>query len=281
MLSVLLNCNEEKTFVVYHILCSPDFDELSINIYKSLFNNFSHNVEMIFYNMGNHFMKHKNTRWSQTTFYRILTPLFINEDRIIHLDGDTLTFSDLSEMYNLDFDDNYILGFYEIISNGLDYLGLNSTSYFNAGVTLFNLKKLREDNKTFELIELCNSDVELTEVDQTALNYLLYPKIGRLPSKYGIFNFEDESDLKLYYNLLRTKVPLNELEEALNNPGIIHLILCKPKPWFPNSNYMKEFTDCEQRHDCSCAKYFNLWHSIANLTDYYEEILNFTGVKFE
>jgi len=281
MLSVLLNCNEKKTFVVYHILCSPDFDEKSFDIYKSLFTNFSHNLEMIFYNMGNHFMKRKNTHWSQSTFYRILTPLFINEDRIIHLDGDTLTFSDLSEMYNLDFDDNYILGFYEIISNGLDYLGLNSTSYFNAGVALFNLKKLREDNKTFDLYKLCNTDIELTEVDQTALNYLLYPKIGRLPSKYGIFNFEDESDLKIYYNLLRTKVPMSELEDALNNPGIIHFILCKPKPWFPNSDYMKEFTGCEERHNCSCAKYFNIWHSIANLTDYYDEISNFTGVKLE
>ena len=63
---------------------------------------------------------------------------------------------------------------------------------------------------------------------------------------------------------------MSELEDALNNPGIIHFILCKPKPWFPNSDYMKEFTSCEERNNCSCAKYSNIWHSIANLTDYYE-----------
>ena len=56
MYSLLLNCNKRKTFIIYHLLCSPDFDEISINIYKSLFNHFSHNIEMIFYNMGNHFI---------------------------------------------------------------------------------------------------------------------------------------------------------------------------------------------------------------------------------
>ena len=279
MYSLLLNCNKRKTFIIYHLLCSPDFDEISINIYKSLVKHFSHNIEMIFYNMGNHFIKHRNTGWSQSSFYRILTPFFINSDRLIHLDGDTLIFTDLYEMYNLDFNDNYILGLYEINSNGLDYLGLNSSIYINAGVALLNLKKMRQGKKIFELIKMCNSDIKLTQVDQTAINYVLYPKIGRLPSKYGMFNFEDKNDLLVYHNLLRTKVPMNELEDALNNPGIIHFILCRPKPWFRNSTYNKDFTSCSKRKNCSCEKYFNLWHSFASKMDNYNEIVNFIGIN--
>ena len=277
MFSLLYNCNKDKSFIIYHILCSPDFNENSTSIFKSLFKNFSHNVEMIFYNMGNSFNNRRYVRFSQATFFRILTPLFIDSDRIIHLDGDTLIFSDLNEMYNLDFNDNYILGLYDFFSFGIDYLGLNSKIYINAGVTLFNLKKLREDNKVFELLNLTNSDTKLVNDDQSALNYVLHPKIGRLPSKYAMFNFEDKSDLNIYLEKIRTKIPIEELEESFNNTAIIHIVLCFPKPWFHNSIYTKDNTNCLKRRNCSCEKYHKLWHSIANKTEYYNEIKNFTG----
>jgi lipopolysaccharide biosynthesis glycosyltransferase len=172
-----------------------------------------------------------------------------------------------------------MLGFCDVFSAGIDYLGIKSTIYINAGVALFNLEKMRKDNKTFELLNLTNSNVSLISVDQTALNFVLYPKIGRLPSKFCIFNFEDNSDLNFYLKLIRTKVPLEELKEAFNKPAIIHFQLCYPKPWFYNSLYKKEYTNCGQRHNCSCAKYFDLWHSIANNTDYYEEMKNLMDIK--
>jgi lipopolysaccharide biosynthesis glycosyltransferase len=107
MFSLLSNCNKDKTFIIYHILCTPDFDLSSIPIFLSLVKKFSHNVEMIFYNMGNNFIKYEKSFYSQATYYRLLVSLFIDADRIIHLDGDTLIFSDLNEMFNLDFHDNY------------------------------------------------------------------------------------------------------------------------------------------------------------------------------
>lgn len=61
--SVLLNCNKEKTFIIFHILVTPDFDESSISIFKSLFKKFSRNVEIIIYNMGNHFLNRKTERY--------------------------------------------------------------------------------------------------------------------------------------------------------------------------------------------------------------------------
>ena len=183
MNSVLLNC-KKTTFIIFHILCSSDFNESSLVIFKSLLNKFSHNMEMIFYNMGNHFIHHINPRISQAAYYRLLTPLFINSDRLIHLDGDTLTFSDLNEMYNLNFNDNYILGIYDILNDGIDYLGIKSEIYINSGVILLGLKKLRDDKKVFEFVNLIDSGKQLKNEDQTVINYLLYPKIGRLPSKF-------------------------------------------------------------------------------------------------
>ena len=126
---------------------------------------------------------------------------------------------------------------------------------------------------------MCNIDIKLTQVAQTAINYVLYPNIGRLPSKYGIYNFEDKNDLNVYYNLLRTKIPMDELEDALINPTIVHFILCWPKPWSRNSSYNKDLTYCSKRKNCSCEKYYHLWHNIAKKMDNYDEIINAIGIN--
>ena len=279
MYSLLSNCNKDKTFVIYHILCTPDFNTSSIIIFKSLINKFSQNVELIFYNMGNNLIEYKNSSFTQVTYYRLYTSLFIDADRIIHLDGDTLVFSDLNEMFNLDFNNNYILGFYDILSDGIDYLRLKSNIYINAGVILINLKKMRKDKIIFQIIKMLESHIHLRNDDQTIFNYLLYPKIGRLPSKYGIWNFGDKSDINIYLSHLRTKISIKELEEAFKSPIIVHSVLCFPKPWFVRSNFTRRYTNCKRRNNCSCTKYINLWHSIAKRTEYYEEISNFTGIK--
>ena len=279
MYSLLSNSDKNKTFIIYHILCTPDFKESSLTIFISLVSKFSHNVEMIFYKMGNILIKYEKTFYTQATYYRLFIPLFIDTDRIIHLDGDTLIFSDLTNMYKLDFNDNYVLGFLDIISSAIDYLGLKSNIYINAGVILINLKKIREDKKIFEIINILNSKKKLRNNDQTIINYLFYPKIGRLPSKYGIFNFNDNSDIKFYLSRLRTKISFNELQDAFTKPIIMHNVLCYPKLWFINSKYSKFNTKCHEKNNCSCTKYIKLWHSIAKRTDYYEEISYFTGLK--
>ena len=56
MQSLLMNCDKNSTFIVYHLLCTSDFNELFITILKSLFISFPNNLEMIFYNMGNIFL---------------------------------------------------------------------------------------------------------------------------------------------------------------------------------------------------------------------------------
>ena len=276
MNSVLLNINKDKSFITYHLLCSPDVNSNNITYLKSFMDDYSNNLEMIFYNMTTLAEARKNCYLSKSTFFRLYSPLFINSDRIIYLDGDTLTFDDLSEMYNLDFKDNYILGFFDIISYGVDYLGIRSERYINAGVVLFNLKKVREDNIIKNIIDSINNEkLALHNNDQTLLNYLLYLKIDKFPLKFGIFNFEGKSDFGPYLSRIRTKIDANELEDAIKNPVIIHHVLCTPKIWYPNPSYIVGNTGCNKRGNCSCNKYHDLWHSFANKTKYYNEILQY------
>ena len=272
ILSVLINCNKEKTFITYHILCAPDVTEISLSILKSLIQKYYSNLEMIFYNMGNIFMNRNDRRISQAAFYRIISPIIIDVKKIIYLDGDTLTLKDLYDMYKIEFNDNYILGFLDIQSGGVDFLGVKSEKYINAGVILLNLEKIRKDNKIYDLINLVNRRVSLPSQDQTVMNYIFYPKIGILPSQYGIWNFYNKNDIKRYISYLRTKIDINEVEEAFENPAIFHNVLCWPKIWSRDTQY----TFCEKNGNCSCIQYHNLWHSYAKQTNYYPKIYNIT-----
>ena len=59
--------------------------------------------------------------------------------RIIYLDGDTLIFKDLLELYNLPFKNNYILGEPAPFHKFPEKFSKNSTIYINVGVSLINL----------------------------------------------------------------------------------------------------------------------------------------------
>ena len=268
MESVLSNCDKQKTFITYHILCAPDVRENSLIILKSLMKRYSSNLEMVFYGMGNNFMYLKHTRLSQVTYYRLLLALFINSDRILYLDGDTITYKDISVIFELDFKDTYVLGTLDYKSDGVDYLGLKSNIYINAGVILINLEKIRKDRKYIELINITRNK-RLENDDQTAMNYVFYPKIGRFPIKYNVFTFYDKSDINFYLRSLRTKVNVTLIKEALYDPMIMHSV-GGPKFW---QNHYKRF-DCSKKKDCSCDNYHCIWLSYANKTDYYQEIIS-------
>lgn len=275
--SILINCNKDKTFITFHILCSPDVKQITLSKFKYLFNRYSSNLEVIFYGMGNNFSNRNDKRLSQVTFYRLFIPIIINVDKIIYLDGDTLAFQDLTEMYQTPFNDNYILGFLGIQSFGIDYLGIKSKKYINTGVLLLNLKKIRKDNKCIYLLKIAYSNIKLMHNDNTLLNFIFYPKIGRLPLKFGIWNFGNIKDIEIYSKKIRQKINITEHEEVLKEPGLIHHVLCWPKPWSFKSMYSRRFTSCKSKRKCKCTKYHNLWYSYAKNNYYYKDILNFTG----
>lgn len=277
--SALANCNLNKTFLTYHILCGPDITKSSIFILRSLINEYPFNFEIIFYNMGNNFMEQYHKRITQAAYYRLLSPIIFDIDTMIYIDGDTLVLNDLSEMYKYPLDNNYVLGFLDFAYNTIDYLGIYTDKYINSGVLLLNLEKMRKDSKIFEIVEILKSKIYLDKQDQTLINYVFYPGVDRLPTKYVSFNFVDEEDIKIYLKNLRVKLEIEEFIEAMKSPTIIHLILCTPKVWFPKTKAKISLTGCKKRNDCKCEKDQNLWYYYANKTIFYEEIKRFYRKK--
>ena len=76
---------------------------------------------------------------------------------------------------------------------------------------------------------------------------------------------------------MRTKINTSEITESMEDPNIIHYILCRPKIWNAKSKYFLK--KCKERKDCSCLKSQKLWYSYANKTGYYKEIIKFYRIK--
>ena len=167
----------------------------------------------------------------------------------------------------------YVLGFLDILSGACDYLGLKSEKYINAGVILINLEKIRKDGKHFDILYMSLNHKNLKHQDQTIINYVLYPNIGLLPSKYGIFNFPTLFDIKyIYLKNIRQNLDLIELKESLKDPTIMHFVLCYPKVWFENSKFNGVSTRTGTLYNSKCEKFHKIWMKYAKLTHFFKEI---------
>ena len=177
---------------------------------------------------------------------------------MIHLDGDTIVFKDLWEMYNLPFKNNYLLAQRTRLHIFKDKIVTNYQ--INAGVILFNVEKIREENKDFEILYFLFKN-KFTE--QEALNYAAPPQIGYLPFKYGIWFMGNITLFKKYMEYSVTEsINITELKEALIEPTIVHVLLCYRKHWY------------RQKNNTNCIKYNKLFYNYANKTDYYQQIYN-------
>ena len=129
--------------------------------------------------------KFKNAKLSHhiktiAAYYRLILPeLLPNINKIIYLDGDTLTLDDLKEMYDINMDNYYYKGFLDIY---IEEFLPNNNNYICSGVLLINLENLRKDdiiNKMYDYMIKNNDNLE--HHDQTIINGVCSEKIGILP----------------------------------------------------------------------------------------------------
>ena len=76
---------------------------------------------------------------------------FLN--RIIYLDGDTIALTDLTELINLNMDNNIIMGFIDDGYNYTNIYGIKTAKYITAGVLLIDLKSMRNENITDKFMD--------------------------------------------------------------------------------------------------------------------------------
>ena len=106
------------------------------------------------------------------------TKIFPQLDRILSLDMDTVVNENISELWDLDLTNYYIAAVEE------QELSAQEGSYFNMGVAMLNLKKIREDKKDDEMIEALNT-YWYRYKEQDCFNEFFRGRTLILPSDYN------------------------------------------------------------------------------------------------
>lgn len=149
-------------------------------------------------------------------------------DKLLYMDGDVIVRKDLTEFYETDLEDNYAAAVKEV-----SYLKKDE-GLINAGIMLFNAKKMREDGMRDILVAKRKSLGDRGSMDQQTYNIVIRGKIRYLSIIYNCIPSKLIGDAKMDY----TMQELNRMYETnYRNAGqvvkdavIVHFATGN-KPW--------------------------------------------------
>lgn len=168
-----------------------------------------------------------------------LPQILEGEDKVLYIDGDTLIQGSLKDLYETDVEKVYVAAVEEPFdkkvegfSSFCDRIGLKRGSYFNSGVMLLNLAKMREENVSGKLLEYRIHRMNYF-MDQDCLNAVLGEKIIFLPCIYNfmstISDLYDANELgHIFFGMDGFTI-----ESCIAEARILHLTDRK-KPWIYN-----------------------------------------------
>lgn len=168
---------------------------------------------------------------SKVTYYRFLLPKLISEyDKILYLDTDIFVCGDAAAIYFTDVENYYVAGVPDVVGHRdvksrCKELNINSLDqYVNAGVLVFNLKKLRIDSKDAEMLAIAKTQT-FPYNDQDIINSVCFGKIKILPYNCNVI-VDYVIDSKEFADVLNI-----DYIEKTSNPIIIHYA-GRSKPWY-------------------------------------------------
>lgn len=204
-----------------------------------------------------------------------------NVDRVLCLDSDTLVLGSLSELWNMDMQNNILAGVVDCLNlkayRKQFWLDENEL-YCNAGVFLVDLKKWRDEkieDKIVDVIQKNNGNIFFFE--QTLMNYSCKGRVHKLPPTYNSYTLFYAFS---YRNLIRWRKPTifyteDEVTKAKQTPVIIHFtrnFYMISRPWMENADhpkkdiyrYYKQMTpwkqlEADNRSEMRKLKY-KIWH---------------------
>lgn len=183
---------------------------------------------------------------SETYFRFFIHKAILSFDKVLYLDADVVVLDDIKGIFDIDLGDCYAGVVADIIIENsrknskhtiktrpdmtLDsyirlVLKVINRDYFNAGVMLLNLNKLRQDRIDEKLLMFANRFSPLEFQDQDALNAVFDNRVKFLPLKWNLP--KDIGGVKCCINDCETQ---KEIARAVSDPGIVHFVGGN-KPW--------------------------------------------------
>lgn len=163
-----------------------------------------------------------------------LPALFPHLDKILYLDGDIIVRGDLSELFFTELGEYYLAAAHD---TGKMYFSdpmlLEYPGYFNSGMMLLNLKKMRENDSTERLVVAKEFLSGKSLMDQPAFNVVFHKQVLHVSSKWNYLAVNlDRASAK--WNITQ----LNELlhtdyadKEAFRDDAVVIHYSSKEKPW--------------------------------------------------
>ncbi len=240
--------NKSKTTKINIYVIGVNLTEILKNhIEKQSRNNT--NIEVILKKSGGNGLP-KNTIYnpiiSRADYIKFYLPSILDKlDKVIYLDSDTIVLKDLTALYNIDLEDNYIGAADDWQSTWYDN---RDARFFNNGVMLMNLKKMREDNIESKLLENKKNDKINRFITEDAFNITMQGKVKPISLKYDTFGVEYNRNnilprirYVLGKNFDKKMYPYKSTKEYRKDVVIIHY--CgwgATKPWrYKINNYDK------------------------------------------
>lgn len=236
--SLFYNASESVRYAV-NILCTG-VGQNSLDMLEKLSRD-GHTVNIIAEEEGKYAdicaTKFKDIHVSAASIFKFELPnIFSEYDKILYLDSDMLILDDLGELFDVDLTDRYAAVVNDIKVETYSPPQLNRLDlenkhkyYWNSGMMLLNLKKMREDNITEKLFEYRKNGINYF-MDQDALNVVFEENVVYVSFKYNMLYTNitvfDSKTLCKYYNM----EPYNGLSEIIDRAAVLHLT-GPYKPW--------------------------------------------------
>ncbi|MFB8341309.1 DUF4422 domain-containing protein [Brucella cytisi] len=236
-------------FIVLDGGLSADERRILTNIPSS----YGQDGRIVFIDMSQQFLSvETHSYFTRSTFYRLMLPDLLDDyDRILFIDTDMIVLTDLSDVYNVDFQGKSIAAVQDLVMRTFtarrvraagagghkeaevylrEYLSMgdNYINYFQAGAIVFDLKRMRL--KKYSAALKCDlSDNVYWFLDQDVLNKHLLGDVLFLDNKWNCLYLD--ADAVRYLKSDEMKI----YQESIESPYIIHFA-GQYKPWIDDNH---------------------------------------------
>ena len=184
LVSLLIN-NDDCQFDIY-IICSGMGEENFVKL-QSIGNKYQATIKQIIVNDEVFDTLVTNYHFTKATYYRLMIPNFIQEDKVLYLDADIVVNGSVKKLFSIDLEGRYIAA---VLNPGFkrhQELKMNfDAEYFNAGVMLINNKLWKSDDLAKNIIEFIDLKSNIVQfADQDGLNAIIDGNGVKIPLKFN------------------------------------------------------------------------------------------------
>lgn len=258
--SIIKNASRNRNYDI--IVLNHDITKRTEKLIQSFYPDDS-NFSIRFVDVSSFFDSKKyflDQHLSIETYYRLIIPeLMPDYHKILYLDCDMVANDDVAKLYDMNLQGQVIgaakdidvagqmkLGYDQWPEYATETLGLDTCfDYFQAGVLIFDLDRLREITSSDKMMDLATSH-KFRCHDQDVLNIICKNRVYYIPQEWNTLMSWSEQDGRSRMDIIKMayRTIYEEYMEARQHPKMVHFAGYQ-KPW--------------QVGDCDFAEYFWLY----------------------